>query len=630
MARKPDSRTRGIDRADGITRRDFINGMLVAASGAALGGVIPRRAFAQDQEVGVNVPDGSIGLDPRVLRGGNLRSTFTPAHWLRDDRLTFNASSVKLARSPTGVDDYKGTFPILADNGDYEVIVVGSGMAGLAAAFYLTRSRPGTRILLIDGQPVPGGNAGRDDAAPIPVVSGTAGAYAVTPYADFLLDIYGTVGIDWAAHYVPDPHYCYFFDDHTPYVLPGTQGWTLDVYGAGLKDMPYPAEIIQHLQQAKQDFRNWYGRNGSPTDPADNSDPKFDYLAGMTLAEYFAQQGWHPAVADFYTRYAVDALTGTSEQVNAYNSISFLGAEYNPFYTFPGGTSGIARHVLKWLVPGAISGSTTDQIIANPIIASALDVAGNTVRVRQNAMVLRADTGQQSASVVYWSDGQFYRASAKAVILAGQSHTAHRLVEQLLSATQLAAFEEFVLAPVITANVTLNRAAPLVDLGLGYDQYWWGSQYWADFVVSDWISPQRFDRDRQTVLTFYGGNTAPPEDMDSERVKLLTTGFDSYEQSLREDLNRILASEGFDFDRDVSAIYLYRWGHGMIYPKPGFPFGPPQFKNGQVIRTPAPRHIARQQLGRISFAAQDTESSPAIESAIGSGLRTAGEVLGLL
>jgi hypothetical protein len=99
---------------------------------------------------------------------------------------------------------------------------------------------------------------------------------------------------------------------------------------------------------------------------------------------------------------------------------------------------------------------------------------------------------------------------------------------------------------------------------------------------------------------------------------------------VRDDLNRVLASQGFDFDRDVSAVYLYRWGHSMVYPTLGWPFSAPIFQNGQWIRQPCARHTARQQIGRISFAGQDVESSPANESALGSGLRTAGEVLQFL
>ena len=170
--------------------------------------------------------------------------------------------------------------------------------------------------------------------------------------------------------------------------------------------------------------------------------------------------------------------------------------------------------------------------------------------------------------------------------------------------------------------------APVVDLG--YDAYYWGSQYWADFVIADWVTANRSNPNRPTVLTFYGGNTAPPEEMPNERIKLLTTPFSNYFNSLRSDLNRVLAGRNFDFDRDVTAVYLYRWGHSMVYPKPGWPFSAPINKNGQAIRVPSPRFYARQQVGRISFGAQDVESSPANESAIGAGLRTSGEVLPLL
>ena len=76
--------------------------------------------------------------------------------------------------------------------------------------------------------------------------------------------------------------------------------------------------------------------------------------------------------------------------------------------------------------------------------------------------------------------------------------------------------------------------------------------------------------------------------------------------------------------------YLYRWGHSMVYPKPGWLFSAPINKDGQTIRVPSARFYARQQIGRISFGAQDVDSSPANEIAIGAGVRTSGEVLPLL
>jgi len=616
-------------KLDRITRRDFMNGMLIAAGGAAVGGSFPMRAFGATTTYPC---DGSAGSDPRVLRGGNLPSVFNIAHWLRDGRLTFKSSSVVISSSPC--DKYTGSYPITADNGNYEVIIVGSGMSGCSAAYYITRNRPGTKILILDGQATPGGNANRDDSSPIPDIASTATAYAVQPYAPFLTDLYSTTGINWSNYIVPSPFYSYFFDSQTPYVNPGTNSWNIDTYGAGLKQMPYPTAIVNQLQQAAQDLANWYNKPGSPTDPADMSDPKYDYLSPMTFDQYLTQtKGFHPAVSDFYTRYAVDALDGTCSQVSAYTSISFLGAEYNPEFAYPGGNSGMLRHVVKWLIPTAISGSSDVEILTNPYNLTAMDNANNNVRIRQNGMVVQGNTSSANANVVYFSNGKFYRATAKAVIFAGQSHTARTACEQLFSASQLNAMDQVTLSPVVTANVTISSAAPVVDLG--YDGYYWGGQYFADFVVADWMSatgpnPNRSNPNRQTVLTFYGGNNLPVDAMPQARIDLLTTPFSSYESSLRSDMNRIFAGRNFDFDRDVLALYLYRWGHSMVYPKPGWPFSAPIVNGGQVTRVPSARFYARQQVGRISFGAQDVESSPANESAIGAGLRTSGEVLPLL
>ncbi len=609
---------------DKIYRRDFINGMLIAAGTAAVGGSFPMRAYG----AGTTFPcDGPIGSDPNVLRGGNVPSVFNIAHWLRDNRLTFKTNSVLISSSPC--DSFQGNQPMLADNGNYEVIIVGAGMSGCSAAYYITRQRPGTKILILDGQRTPGGNANRDDAAPIPDIASTATAYAVQPYAPFLIDIYNTTGILWQNYLVPSPFYSYYFDGMTPYVNPGTNSWNIDTYGKGLDSVPYPTNIVNDLKAARADLMNWYHKPGAPTDPADNSDPKYDYLSPMTFDSYLTQtKGFHPAVSDFYTRYAVDALDATTSQASAYTSISFLGAEYFPAFAYPGGNSGMLRHIVKWLIPGAINGTSDAELLANPFNLAAMDDPNNNVRIRQGAMVVRGDTTNTNASVIYFSNGHFYRATAKAVIFAGQSHTARTACAQLLSASQADAFDQVTLSPVLVANVTIRSAAPIMDLG--YDGYYWGSKYWADFVIADWVTSNRSNPNRQTVLTFYGGNTASVADQPSERIKLLTTPFSSYEDSLRADLNRVLAGRNFDFDRDVSAVYLYRWGHSMVYPKPGWPFSAPINKNGQAIRIPSARFYARQQIGRISFGAQDVESSPANESAIGAGVRTSGEVLPLL
>jgi hypothetical protein len=65
---------------------------------------------------------------------------------------------------------------------------------------------------------------------------------------------------------------------------------------------------------------------------------------------------------------------------------------------------------------------------------------------------------------------------------------------------------------------------------------------------------------------YSGFFTDPATTRREERVKLLTTPFAEYEDSLREDMTRIFGPYAFNWDRDVSAVYLYRWGHGMVVP----------------------------------------------------------------
>lgn len=62
----------------------------------------------------------------------------------------------------------------------------------------------------------------------------------------------------------------------------------------------------------------------------------------------------------------------------------------------------------------------------------------------------------------------------------------------------------------------------------------------------------------------------------------------------------------------------------------GWLFGQPIGSGNSTQRTDSARTIARQPVGRISFAAQDSEGNPAIESAMFAGQRAVSEVLSFL
>ena len=357
-----------------ISRRDFLNGCLVATGGLAIGQFAPARAAAA--ESGAGVCGDIVGNDSRFLRSGNLSSAFNVGHWLRDKRLSFEPKAVTLA---PGCDDHAGKFAVSDDAGDFDVIIVGAGIAGLSAAYYLLQKRARARVLLLEANNYAGGNAARDEGSPLPVAASTAGAYCLFPYMDFLREIYREIGIDWQKYIIKPPSDCFFFDESTPGVKPGYRGWQFDfpVSPDRLKNPPYSQRTMDDLTRCVRAFEDWSQKPGKPNDPPEISHPRYDYLSEMTLAEYLTNVlHCDQAVVDFYTSCTTDCMGGTAYSVNAHSGICFLSSEYSQeAFAYPGGTSEIAARLVRWLTrSGARKG------------------ADHALEIRLNAVALRVDT----------------------------------------------------------------------------------------------------------------------------------------------------------------------------------------------------------------------------------------------
>jgi len=127
-----------------ITRRDFIDGVAVSAALAASGRVLA----AVDPQGSAPAPQDQPGYYPPTLTGmrGSHPGSFEAAHALRD-----------------GTYPKSGTSPIETGE-EYDLIVVGGGISGLAAAyFYRARVDAGARILILDNHDDFGGHAKRNE-----------------------------------------------------------------------------------------------------------------------------------------------------------------------------------------------------------------------------------------------------------------------------------------------------------------------------------------------------------------------------------------------------------------------------------------------------------------------------------
>src|SRR5437868_1646830 len=141
-------------RSGGITRKDFLNGMLWTAAAAALPDAI---AHALDRG-----PDGSAeeyflskGITPQdsryyppALTGmrGSHPGSFQAGHALRD------GAHWDKPESATDTNEH------------YDLIIVGGGISGLSAAyFYRKQHGPQSKILILDNHDDFGGHAKRNE-----------------------------------------------------------------------------------------------------------------------------------------------------------------------------------------------------------------------------------------------------------------------------------------------------------------------------------------------------------------------------------------------------------------------------------------------------------------------------------
>src|SRR4029077_3768435 len=170
----------GMDRH--ITRRDFLNGVAVGTGGAVAGSMMP--GFAWQVLAASTAAQERPGYYPTALTGlsGSHVGSFEAAHGVRDEK--FPA---------------KGSAP--ADTKElYDLVVVGGGISGLAAAYFWRAKNPGARILILDNHDDFGGHAKRNELrANGRMLLANGGTWAIEspfPYSKVARALMDDLGID--------------------------------------------------------------------------------------------------------------------------------------------------------------------------------------------------------------------------------------------------------------------------------------------------------------------------------------------------------------------------------------------------------------------------------------------------
>jgi spermidine dehydrogenase len=584
-----------------ISRRDFLDGTLFAGAGLVLGrlpqlpaAVAPAAAW-----------DGYGGVGDYARAHGNMYDVMVAAHRMRDG-------------------DFERAIDRAIDTAEtYDLVAVGGGISGLAAAVFFQKKHGGT-CLVLDNHAIFGGEAKRNEFAVDghTVVAHQGSAIFLVPQKGGYTDaFYDLIGMDRSAFayqscaemalaqspYQEPQNYGFYFGPRFGQ-RPGV--WVLDPWGKNLGGAPLSDAVKADLLRSRT-------VNEAGPRPQTEGDAVSRQLDSITLEDHLMARhqisrdtvrtflspvegggyGLGPDVLSAYCDYAIETqFPGDGDAA--------LGDQM-----FPDGNSGFARLMVKTLIPEAFPGPrTVDAVWQNRVRFAALDRAGQATRIRLNATVVRVQHAGDSSHaphvvITYARGNRLFSIKARAVVMAGGSWTTKHIVADLPESHR-AAYAQFYRSPCLMANIAVRNWRFLYKMGMSGCRWFEGLGNYLSVrkqATVGGISPT-FGPDSPTVLTlkvlFAQPGLSIGEQGSRGRAQLLGTSFAQYERAFREQLGDMFAPGGFDPRRDIAGIILNRWGHAYVNPQPGFFFG----TNGQG----APRDVLRNAAhGRISFANTD-------------------------
>jgi spermidine dehydrogenase len=613
-----------------ITRRDFLDGCALTIAA----GLTPGAQFAAAAQT-ASGPAASTGLR------GHHQGSFEAAHAMRDGE----------------VPDFAGR-PI---EEDYDLVVVGAGISGLAAAYFYRKRRPHARILMLDNHDDFGGHAKRNEfSVDGRIILGYGGSESLQSpkalWSPVAMGLLNELGVDITRFDTAFERKLYpslglsrgvFFPREAfgrDVLVTGDPTHTAaDELEPGLLNAKPAAEFVAGFPLSaaeKAQVLSLYDAKRDPL-PGKSRSEKEDILEKMSYRDYLMKIcGLSEQAANCFHGRSLDFMALASDMISAAEARDMglpgfdglgLPAEASPerdepyIHHFPDGNASLARLLVRALIPGVAPGKTMDDIVLAPFRYDRLDLRENSVRIRLQSTCVHVKDGKGGTEIAYVRNGEVYRVGASRAILAGFNSAIPYMMPDL-PGEQRNALLRNVKAPLVYTKVVVRNWEPWVKLGVHEisGPMSFHCRVKLDYPVS--MGGYKHPRSPSEPIGLHlvhvpNESNAGMEARDMFRIgrmKLLEMTFADFEARIRDELDRMLGPGGFSSARDIAAITVNRWAHGYSYGENSL------FDSDDVDEI---KDKAREPHGRIAIANSDAGWSAYAHSAIDQARRAVDEVL---